>query len=137
MKRAIEMKFGWKNVEPVYLGDFSITARYEWDGTVETGDHLVLLDPDGRPFAIARVESIAFMTLRTFVDADYDGHRSYDSIDEAVEKFRGYYPESADDIGPESTLMAVRFQVFDLINGYDLDESRSKAEEAAEEVTGH
>lgn len=129
---TVETKFDWRNIRPVYEGRFSVTARYDWDKDVEPGDHLVLTDPEGEPFALARVDMLAHMTVRTFYEMDFHDHRSYTSIGQFIDELRGYYPESADEIGRITPLTVIRFDVFDLLRDYPLDQVDERVEEAAD-----
>lgn len=84
-----------KFTDPLLEGEKTLTARYAFEREYDPGDRVALTTPGGHVFAVAVIERMREMTVREFVEADYDGHRQYADVDECLEALEMYYPEAS------------------------------------------
>lgn len=88
------LKFSPENVPPVISRNKWVTARYGLEGILIPKQRLLMQTEGGAVFAKAPVEMTAEMTVSEFYAFDFNGHKSYRTLDHCVSALQGYYPRS-------------------------------------------
>lgn len=103
-------------VRPIKNGEKWLTFRYHFDESIDEGDVVQLFETDeGKKFAEAKIDWLETMTVEEIAGKDWQGHRNYSDIPEAIWAFSHYYP--SDEITPETEMTVVGFTV---LKRYDL-----------------
>jgi hypothetical protein len=91
------LKFNTRLTQQVLHGTKRSTWRVFDDKKLSAGDHLTLVNSDtGEEFAKAVIESVDTKTLGDMFYVESKTHEAYDSIDQMVQEFRGYYGDIVD-----------------------------------------
>lgn len=100
------LKFADKHIQPILGGKKTVTLRLDLDyEKFQIGRRFHLCDENGDRFASAHVDDRGYTTVEMAAKMEFDGHRTYRSIDELIEELRGYYPN--EEIGPNTRLEIV------------------------------
>lgn len=128
---TVSIKFDEVYVEPILEGRKFVTIRHGFERELDIGEEVRLLEAEsGDAFARAFIDMFASLSARRFVEGpSWDGHRSYDNLDELLEELRRFYPEA--DIGPLSELTVIRWRDLSLVDEFDhvsVQDSRDRDE---------
>lgn len=103
------IKFRPHLVPLVLSGEKYSTWRVNDDKGFEVGDPVSLVNWETyEEFAHGVVSFVRQTQFKDLTEADYAGHRTYESPEEMYEEFRGYY---GDWVGPETGVKIVRFEL--------------------------
>lgn len=106
------LKFTDQLAQLIVRGEKDSTWRLYDDKDLSLEDELSLVNKDsGEVFARAVIVSILEKPLGEVVDADFEGHEQYESLEAMYAAYRGYY---GDKVTPESMLKIVRFRLTNL-----------------------
>lgn len=110
------LKFDTGFVVPIAEGEKTLTLRHDLDFDPEPGDRLRLAATGPYVGAFARVEivDVEQLTVAAAAERDFDGHRTYDGLDDVLAELREYYPDAT--IGPETLLTALRFELVERVD---------------------
>lgn len=97
------------HVQPILNDQKTLTARYDFEHGFSPGHYIELTDSKRDCFAIARINRKTKMSVEDFVKARFEGHRTYDSVEELLEQLRMYYSNAQ--LTSESTLTVLWFTV--------------------------
>jgi hypothetical protein len=89
------LRYASEHRNPILNGTKTLTVRYNFERTFQSGDCIQLRLPDNTVFALAEVTNVSETTIEQFVQESPDGHESYDSPSELVELMQSYYPDSS------------------------------------------
>lgn len=104
------LKFSDKHIEPILEKEKTLTARYGLDRKFDEGEIIDLLDSEGRRFCKAKVLLTHNTTVENFVNLDFEGHKSYSSVDEFINELSNYYPNSAS-FEADTSLKVIHFEI--------------------------
>lgn len=89
------------------------TLRYNFPDWISIGDVLLCTDEDGNLFAKAVVTGVSSGSLESFVNSEFEGHQSYENVDELCEAMSQHYEAT---FTAETELLFLEFEVFTVIN---------------------
>lgn len=112
MSEPLVMKFHPSRVPKVLSRLEWMTWRYD-PPPVRCGQLFVMQTVDGHPFAKSPVEMVAEMPARVAFEYDFEGHRSYQSLDQMLSRFQRYYPDT--DLKPETPLKVIAWDPDSLV----------------------
>jgi len=89
-----QIKF-WQNlVEPILSGKKTVTWRLFDDKDLQVGDKLTFIVTEtGVEFARAIILAIREKKLGETTEVDFNGHEKYQSTEDMLKQYRGYYGE--------------------------------------------
>ena len=97
----------------VLSGQKNSTWRIKDDKNIAVNDDLEFIDkvdpekPDTwQKIGVARVDSVSEKRLGEVVSEDYQGHETYESKEEMIQTYRGYY---GDDVNENTPVKIIRF----------------------------
>jgi hypothetical protein len=110
------LKFDTDFVVPIVDGEKTLTLRHDLDIDPKPGMRLRLAATTENVGVFARAElvDVEQLTVAAAAERDFDGHRTYDGLDDVLAELREYYPDAT--IGPETLLTALRFELLDRVD---------------------
>lgn len=113
------LKFAPEHVDAILDGRKWVTIRVDFDLEVNNGDRLALVDAErDEVFAHGTISMIGTVTPSWIVDADFEGHRSYETVGELIHHLRRYYPDER--ITPGRKVKIIEFENIQQAADYDL-----------------
>jgi len=106
----VVLKFDCDHVPALVDGSKTLTLRHDLDFDPEPGDRLQFATRRG-VIGHAELVDVEQLTVAAAAERDFDGHRTYGSLDAVLAELREYYPDAT--IGPETLLTALRFEYTD------------------------
>lgn len=101
------MPFEYEAILDILRGNKRITIRDGWE-FAEEGDKMFLMEREfGAKFGTIEIENKEEMTLYEIAKEDWDGHKNFASVEDAVKYMRQYYG----DIQVEDTVTVLTFSV--------------------------
>lgn len=86
------LKFEPHFIQPILSGEKTSTWRMFDDKNLQEGDKLKLLNKDtGEEFAEVVISSIRQKKLGEIDGTDFEGHARYESQNDMLNKYKGYY----------------------------------------------
>ena len=109
------LKFKGHLVENILNGTKTVTWRLFDDKSLIVGDKLAFINSDiEEEFAKAKITNIQEKKLSEIEDSDYEGHEKYQSQEDMLQHYKGYY---GDTVTPDTTVKIIKFELtFDFIN---------------------
>lgn len=92
-----QLKFIPRYINEILEGEKTLTIRYGWseNNIPEEGERILLKNSqNGVTFATAKVDWTDRMTMQTFVDETWEGHKEYESLEEIIWSLGHFYDES-------------------------------------------
>ncbi len=103
------LKFKNELGEMILAGKKDVTWRIFDDKDLKVGDELILINKDtGENFGNAIIESVREREFRDITESDYIGHEKYDSIEEMLKTYQGYY---GDKVNWDTTIKIIKFKL--------------------------
>lgn len=90
---AAYLTFAEQHVEPIRKGEKTLTARVNFDRDLPCDTPIEFRRSDGSVFVERVVAAVETMTVREFVLAGFEGHRTYESVAAATAALGSYYPD--------------------------------------------
>lgn len=94
---------------PILNGEKTLTVRREVPGEIATGNIVAFVNEDDNEFAWAKIVSRARMRCEDVVRTNWEGHRTYDSIEEFALSMRVFHPDEY--FGPDSYVTVIWYEV--------------------------
>ena len=105
------IKFHTKLVPLILSGEKTSTWRLFDDKNLLQGDQIALQEFGAdTPFAKAKIVKVVNKTFNDLSFLDRAGHESYSNDEEMYRTYSGYYKT---DVGPESQLKIIRFELIE------------------------
>lgn len=121
------LRFTYQHVDPILDGEKTVTVRLDLERGIRCGDHLDLLDEDGETFGTGKVDRVGHMSAASFVEGEWDGHRSYRSIGQFLDELRDYYPDRDEHLHPGTQVVAIWLDQIEEADGYRVDAPRQRS----------
>ena len=103
------LKFAAKLVPLVLSGEKVSTWRLYDDKDLKVNDEVIFINRDtGEEFAHAILLTVREKRLGDVTDKDYDGHEKYDSHEEMLKCYRGYY---GDQVNDDTSVKIINFKL--------------------------
>jgi hypothetical protein len=103
------LKFDHVFAAAVADGEKTLTLRHRPDFDPSPGERLRFETDTGSDIGRAEIVDVEQLTVAAAAQRDFDGHRSYGSLDDLLAELREYYPDAT--IGPETLLTALHFEL--------------------------
>ena len=103
------LKFKPHLVELILSGEKTVTWRLFDDKELKEGDKVEIVNSEtGELAAHALIENVYTKPLSQVTDDDYVGHEKYNSFEEMLNTFRGYYGEK---VAEDTELKIITFKI--------------------------
>lgn len=103
------LKFENKLAELILSGEKDCTWRIFDDKDLQIDDELILINRDTKEeFGKAKIVSLREKKLGDMNDVDLEGHEKFQSNEEMVETYKGYY---GDEVSGDSMVKIIKFQL--------------------------
>jgi hypothetical protein len=103
------LKFKHHLAEQILNGTKTVTWRLFDDKDLQAGDLVEFIDSDeGNTFGQAEIIKIREKKLGKIEEQDFDGHETYESPDEMLKHYKGYY---GDRVTLETSIKIIEFKL--------------------------
>jgi len=104
-----KLKFEAKLAPMVLTGEKNVTWRLFDDKDLSVGDVLEMIDAKtGDVFAIAEIVGVKEINLGDMGADGFDGHEKFESKEEMIKTYRGYYGDQVDE---KSKVKIIKFKL--------------------------
>ena len=105
------LKFASNLVSLILSGEKTVTWRLFDDKELKEGDTLEFINKEtGEKFAQAEILSVREKRLDDIEESDYEGHEKFNTAEEMLETYRGYY---GDRVIGDTIVKIIRFKIVD------------------------